>query len=653
MDHIAQQTLKEKLQSHIKKASANVDTAFTAEKDEYKIVLTADNVKQFYKGQEVGSTRVAEFDNETIDYINSSSEDAALTMLDGFREEFNVAEFEKKQANSSQTDKTAAHATLDDETAQKVTQKQFDDQKAPLHPRTDDHYTNVTQKQLPEHGQRPGTYDQITEGQFRDERTTFYGADRTAGDWKQEDRNTVTESQFEEGVSDYSDVGQSDRGQVGSKFDGDLAKQWQMIGEKQIEELIKHHEWTEPLTTTEGPDQLVQQDGELSRVTAEIANRIIKEALAALGNTVLAAGATPAELTAVVKKLVSHSSKYPVLENVLRCYAGSDITAIQNKVAKAQYFEKAANVSQNWSETLVADILVRQLAKMAYSPKFIVQGLISLAETEDFENRIHTASELSLNGNNKIEKQSEDVDIFRQVIAGESEKVTDKIAGTDDDGLYSFTGKISEVKEELSDRKKFAHAAAELAKQRILIAAEKEVELVPHSLDVNEEAGEFEIVFVDAAKNEDTLQVRAERRKNLVKEAQMGGAGGMPPAAGPEMGNPMAPPGGADMGAPPPGEALSQEPPMEEDMGAGTGEPQPPGSVCPACGGNDVDVDNGEMRCNNCGGEGTISVKLDMHKWPARPANAVLSFTGGRLSEISIMSTTVWANLTDMDFLIS
>lgn len=619
MDHIAKQTLKEKLQSHIKKASANVDTAFTAEKGDYKIVLTADNVKQFYKGHEVGSTRVADFDNDTIDYINSSSEEAALTMLEAHREEFNEAEFEGKQADSNQTEKTAAHATLDEETAQKVTQKQFDDQKAPLHPRKDDYYTNITQKQLPEHGQRPGTYDQITQGQFRDERTTFYGADRTAGDWKQEDRNTVTESQFEEGVSDYSDVGQSDRGQTSSKFDGDLAKQWQQIGEKQLEELIKHHEWTEPLTTTEGPDQLPKQDGELSRVTAEIAGKIVKESLTAIGNTVLAAGATPAEVKTIIKKLVSHSSKYPVLENVLRCYAGLDITAIQSKIAKAQYFEKAANASQNWSETLVADVLVRQLAKLSYSPKFIVQGLISLAETEDFENRIHTASEECLSGNCKAEKIAEDVDIFRKVIAG-NEKIVDKIAGTDDDGLYSFTGKIAEVGSEPGttepERKKFAHAAAELAKQRILVAAEKEIELVPHSLDVNEEAGEFEIVFVDASKNENSLQVRAERRRTLVKESQMGGAGGMPPAAGPEMGNPMAPPGGAEMGAPPPGEALSQEPPMEGDLGAGTGEPKPPGSLCPICGSEDVDVDNGEMRCNTCGGEASVSVKLDVHKWP-------------------------------------
>jgi len=41
--------------------------------------------------------------------------------------------------------------------------------------------------------------------------------------------------------------------------------------------LLKNHNWTEPLTVTEGKDQLGQQDGELARLTAETAQQIIKE----------------------------------------------------------------------------------------------------------------------------------------------------------------------------------------------------------------------------------------------------------------------------------------------------------------------------------------------------------------------------------------
>jgi len=92
---------------------------------------------------------------------------------------------------------------------------------------------------LPEHGLRPGTYDITTEGQLRDERTTFYGADRTAGDWKDEDRNIVTEGQFDEGTKEFSEIGQSDRDQSGSKLDGGYSEQQRVIGEKQLLELTK------------------------------------------------------------------------------------------------------------------------------------------------------------------------------------------------------------------------------------------------------------------------------------------------------------------------------------------------------------------------------------------------------------------------------
>ena len=623
MDQIAKQALAAKLQGHMKKASSNIKNTTVFEKDDYKIVLSSNDITQYFKNEKVGSTKIAEFDDETIEFINSNRDEAAAEMLDGFRSNFNVEEWQ-------QAEKTAANKELDEETAQKVTQKQFDDQKVSLHPRTDDYYPNVTQKQLPEHGQRPGTYDQVTEGQFRDERTTFYGADRTAGDWTQEDRNIVTEGQFEEGVKEYSEVGESDRGEIGSKFDGELDKQWKMTGEKQLMELLKHHEWTEPLTITEGPEQLQKQDGELSRITAEIAGKITKEALDILGKTVLAAGATPDQLATIVRRLVSHHSKYPVLAHTIACYAGSDISNIEKKVAKARHFGKTANTSIDYSDNLIADVFVRQLSKLSYSPQFVVEGLVALAEQSDFSEKITQACDECISNEDEVKEANSNINIFRQVLADETKYRT---VGSDEDGVYSFTGKIAEVEADITDRQKFAEAAVAYSKPKILTATEKDIDLIPQAVNVSPEDGEYEAVFVEASKKEAELQARAEARRALAKEAaetkeaetkettektaQMGGAGGMPPAAGPEMGNPQAPPGAADMGAPPPGEALSQDPLGEEDLGeGGTGEPQPPGAVCPACGNNDVDVDNGEMRCNNCGAEGTVSIKLDMTKWP-------------------------------------
>lgn len=619
------QQLAERLRGKIKKANSNVSTKVEAESGEFKVVIASDSLSHIYNGDTVSTIRVAQLDDDLIEYINSDPQDAAQEILDEF-----VKSFDPMKSSAS-IRRVAAHETQNEETYQKVTQKQLDDQKPMLHPRKDEYYTNVTQKQLPEHGQRPGTYDITTEGQFRDERETFYGAKRTSGDWKYEDRNTVTERQFDEGLDKYTDIGESDRGEMGAEYDGGLAQQHRQIGEKQLMELLKHHEWTEPLTTTEGKDQLGKQDGELGRLTADVAKKVIKEALDALGNTVLAVGIPPKQLSGIVQRLVSHASKYPALAHTITCYKGTDTKVIENKVAKAQAFGKTANTGSDWSDLIAADVLVRQLSKMAYNSKFVVDALIALAKRDDFSDKINSSADtiLTAKSNDKVVEAS----IFDEVLGNKVADTQDE-GSAEDDGLYAYKGTISEVGADTSNQKDFAEKAASYGKEKILEkVASSNLNLIPQMIDVDESAGVFQVQYKDANFGDNSLSVRAEKRRSLAaqktgtvketdktaqktKTAQMGGAGGMPPAGGADMANPMAPPGGADMGGPPPGEALSQEPPVEEEGAAGGGEPKPPGAVCPVCGGEDVDVDNGEFRCNNCGGEGSISVKFDVSKWP-------------------------------------
>jgi len=37
---------------------------------------------------------------------------------------------------------------------------------------------------------------------------------------------------------------------------------------------------------------------------------------------------------------------------------------------------------------------------------------------------------------------------------------------------------------------------------------------------------------------------------------------------------------------------------------------KPPGHICPVCGSEDIDIDNGEFRCDNCGAEGYLGVAV-------------------------------------------
>jgi ribosomal protein L37AE/L43A len=54
----------------------------------------------------------------------------------------------------------------------------------------------------------------------------------------------------------------------------------------------------------------------------------------------------------------------------------------------------------------------------------------------------------------------------------------------------------------------------------------------------------------------------------------------------------------------------------EGEMEPEAGEALPPGSICPACGSDDVDVKSGEFNCNGCGATGTFSVKIEVPTWP-------------------------------------
>ena len=105
--------------------------------------------------------------------------------------------------------------------------------------------------------------------------------------------------------------------------------------------------------------------------------------------------------------------------------------------------------------------------------------------------------------------------------------------------------------------------------------------------------------------------------KKEIKTAQMmggemGGMGGasQAPGAGATL------PGTPGVGAPPM-ENFVDEPSMGEEEGglAQELEPLPPGSICPVCGSDDVDVLDGKGKCGNCASEMTYKVEVNVTKW--------------------------------------
>lgn len=631
----------EKLQSVVKKASTNVKIAkkVEAEKGDFKVIVTSSGIEHYYKSQPVTIIKTSELDNDVIDLINSDSEGAAQEILNTFAENFDESSLIKEAAND----------VIDADTAYTTTEKQLDS-KVKLHPRQNKQIHETTDRQISEAGQRPGTYDLTTEAQLRDERSTFYGDPRTSGDWKDENRDTVTEGQLANG-----DDAATNRGEIGSQFNGGLKDQQNMVGTKQLTELLNHENHERPNTTTEGSDQLGKQDGELSRLTASDANKIIKESLTAMGKTVAALCLVPDKVASIVSKLVSNESKHTPLANLIKEYKGKNVAAIESRVHKARHFGKAANASQSWSDELGADVIVRQLAQISADPKHIVAGLAVLASDNQLSDKISAAFNAVLDASNSsVTKTATSYqDMFKQAM--EFEIVADE-AG-EQDGKFQVQASLEDIDADPSNKEAFANAAFEYAIKQIKVATNKSLELIAGECNVKDD-GTFSIMMFDinkeAGKQMLEKQARKDKRREIlknasksncktcgdgsecscdcgtsekecsckkmassnqvVKEAQMpGGPGGMgSPGAG--MGNPAPPPTGGDMNQPPL-ESFTEEPPAESESGT-TGEAKPPGGFCDACGSEDTDVDNGKFRCNNCGAEGEISIHKTITKWP-------------------------------------
>lgn len=109
----------------------------------------------------------------------------------------------------------------------------------------------------------------------------------------------------------------------------------------------------------------------------------------------------------------------------------------------------------------------------------------------------------------------------------------------------------------------------------------------------------------------------SKKRDKLVKEAQMmggemGGQGGASQMPGAGASLPGAPDAAMDAN---PIESFGDEGADDLDTELDDSQPKPPGSICPVCGSDDVDIVEGKGKCNNCTSEFTYKVQLDVTKW--------------------------------------
>jgi intein/homing endonuclease len=120
---------------------------------------------------------------------------------------------------------------------------------------------------------------------------------------------------------------------------------------------------------------------------------------------------------------------------------------------------------------------------------------------------------------------------------------------------------------------------------------------------------------IEDARGGPVFASRKDKRDGMVKEAQllggeMGGQGGAAQGPGAGAGLPQPPAGG--------------EAPLESFEGSDLGgefedegdlQPKPPGSICPVCSSENVDIIKGEGKCNNCTSEFKYKVAIEVTKW--------------------------------------
>jgi hypothetical protein len=150
---------------------------------------------------------------------------------------------------------------------------------------------------------------------------------------------------------------------------------------------------------------------------------------------------------------------------------------------------------------------------MDYNTNHIVEGIVALSETKDIEKQIDVACENCLSNSLNNEKKANNIDIFRTILSDTSSetpkmqenteiKEQNLVLGDDSDGYYSYEGLVTEVKANVKNKEEFKKKATSYAREQILIASEKSLDLVPQTMDVNSDSGTFTIVFYDSAKKE-------------------------------------------------------------------------------------------------------------------------------------------------------
>ena len=566
---------------------------FTTEVSEgdFKIVVGKEQVIGLRGGQKIASLEISDLDTDIREGINASPQDYAGHMLDALKKRYNSAEAAKAPSDSAAQQ-------------QQTMEAQLESQRLPLHPREKDVRENITEDQLKnkrdnydKHARSEKVSEEITEKQLR----------------------SVPDKQFERQGKDTLETEElqlRDKGIKGNTTPADQSyakgvdDQLQTLPEKQLDqhrggEVEPRNEITEK--------QLKGQDAPWGRRIAskEDAKTAIAAVNNALAKTVIATGATPEELV-VLASVMTETPSASVKNGELMEKSAGSAQVREQMLRRASFHGRKLDTP----EQEVKEYLLGTMADKGFVADV---GMTVLASVVRKANAAAGITE-------EVKKEQEPK--IKTVSASASDYLSEAL-NDENEETVRIDIPLNDIKVDQKDKDAFATAAFAVATK---VAAGHGMKVNKNvSVSVEEKTAQVSVLASKmneeekkAAVQED-LKTRKEARRKVVAQMPagggmaggggtdpMGGGGGTTMPAAP-MGDPtaagMPPTGVGALSAPAPGEVA---PPSDEEGG----EAKPPGSICPACGNKNVDVENGEIQCNSCGAKGTITVNVQMDKWP-------------------------------------
>lgn len=613
----------------------------------FRVAVSDEEVISYLDDKPIKSIRIEDLDDEIRLALEENPEEAAGMIVD---ELINAHKEGKLAMSNKKLNKEAKELDSDyEDKLSVITEKQLENA-GPLYERQKEERKDISEKQLEdnsykeyERSSRVGEDQKsITEKQLENRKNP----NESASPRQKEERDSITDKQLE---STSANSRRNDE-----KTD---------ITEKQMEKDFRRDD-IKGITERQLSGKEQNHDKELIRRISSkeealvFAKKIANSVAKTINGKDLEKDSTIKTLKASVKNF---SSQKKLSEKLAQIFEEKEIGS-----------DNSVNLDMEVPEDLAGNILSDEEISGTYEAELIINALKSLVENPKFSDLVTEAIEEEKNKDIKNESddeetlinealddidneeqedllEKEDLKEDNELLENEENEINEENEednsadiedsfienDEDEDGLVAVEGSLQELKS-IAGKEDLEKIAFKYSRKAT--GGEIKDSMDDLLFECDEKEGTYRAIFIDSEKadleSEEVQTLLAKREKSRldkvssslnkinVKAQAMPAGGGLPnvaPAGEMGGGGTTLPPGPADIGLDtPPVESfesgMENEGTEMEDI-SDNNEPSPPGTRCPVCGSDDVDVEDGQFECNNCNSNGEIAVSLIVKEW--------------------------------------